>query len=379
VTDVVRFAQELSKRGYSVYPVNVHLVDGTKAPEFKPTGLDGQYIGGWKNGDYPTDPDDIARHWEGYDGIAINTGRSGLVAVDIDVKKANGFDNLAGFLEANGLVLPWTPLVVTTQSGGEHRYYRSGNIPVKSLQNALGDGVDIRAVGGVAFAPPTQVGDAAYEFVGACPHISELPAFPDAVAERLAGRDRSPGGRTQSASTLTAADREFHTKRRAEALEQVSELKDGDRHSRMLTLANTVFGATAVMGESTNEFQELFLAAYEMSGGEDIADAESIVRDAVKYVEGNPWESTFAELTGEYPSFLPESMRTEFMDRVQRKELELAAADTVKERQRERTYSQTILVGPLSGTELLAEKPEEELWLVEGLLHWEKCRAKVIG
>lgn len=147
----------------------------------------------------------------------------------------------------------------------------------------------------------------------------------------------------------------------------------------MLRLATAIFGATAVLGESIEEYRELFLTAYQVSGGDDEDDAQRVIRDVIKYVEDNPWESTFVELTGEFPNFLPESLRAEFMDRVQRKELDLAASEIVKERQRERTYSQTVLAAPISGEDLLANKPDETLWLVEGLLHWEKTRATVIG
>lgn len=381
--ETIRYAQGFARLGYSVYPVNLGYVDGKKSPEFKVTNSGGDYIGGWKHGDYPTDPDEIAKQWEGYNGVAVNTGRSGLVVVDIDVKNGvDGFTNLDEFLRDNELVLPWTPLVVTTPSGGEHRYYRAGTIPVKSLQDALGENVDTRAVGGLAFAPPTQLGDTGtfYQFDETCPHVSELPVFPDTLAELLAGAGRSrKAQRKRGSAALSQADREFHTNRRAKALEQLSRLEPGNRHEPMLRLATTIFGSTAVLGESIDEYRELFLTAYRISGGDDEADADRVIRDVIKYVDDNPWESTFVELTGEFPNFLPESLRAEFMDRVQRKELDLAAAEIVKERQRERTYSQTVLATPISGEELLANKPDETLWLVEGLLHWEKTRATVIG
>jgi hypothetical protein len=69
VSDVVYYAQQFTARGYSVYPVNIELdSNGAKVPHFKWT----PESPGWKNGQYPTDPDEIAKHWEGFDGIAIN-------------------------------------------------------------------------------------------------------------------------------------------------------------------------------------------------------------------------------------------------------------------------------------------------------------------
>ncbi len=74
----------------------------------------------------------------------------------------------------------------------------------------------------------------------------------------------------------------------------------------MLRLATAIFGATAVLGvESIEEYRELFLTAYQVSGGDDEdSDAQRVIRDVIKYVEDNAtWESTFVEATtpGSFP------------------------------------------------------------------------------
>src|SRR5690606_41844902 len=88
MSDAAYYAANLTERGYSCYPLNVSLdSNGDKSLSFK-DGL-------WAAGEYPTDPDEIREHWEGFSGLMVNTGRSGLVVVDIDVSKGKaGFDNL---------------------------------------------------------------------------------------------------------------------------------------------------------------------------------------------------------------------------------------------------------------------------------------------
>src|SRR5690606_18740696 len=96
---VTDYAAALTARGYRCYPVNVYLDErGKKRPQFKG--------GGGQKGEYPTDSEEIKRHWDGFNGIAINTGLSGIVVVDVDVKTVNGFDKL----KEAGVQLPPTPV-----------------------------------------------------------------------------------------------------------------------------------------------------------------------------------------------------------------------------------------------------------------------------
>lgn len=290
--DAVSYAIGFTNRGYSCYPVNVEIdSDGNKIPSFKPTIRDGKFYG-WKNGDYPKDSQGIRKHWEGYDGIAINTGRSRIVVVDID--KSNGKDGQLS-LRAAGISLPDTPLVVRTQSGGEHRYYRMGSIDVPCSQGELSPGVDIRGVGGVVFAPPTVVHGAgsSYSFApgaSAVP-VELLPEFPPYLAARLADRGKTsrPRGSTPQ-RPLTPDERAFHEQRIGDALKAISQLEGGRRHAGLLKYAPIVFGSALLFDRSPEEYIERIKDAYEASGGTDWRHEERTVRDSLDYAREHPYE-----------------------------------------------------------------------------------------
>lgn len=73
--------------------------------------------------------------------FGIATG-FGFIVIDVDVKKENGFANLA----AKGVELPKT-LTQTTLSGGAHFFYKT-NKQIKNSVGKLAKGVDVRSTGG---------------------------------------------------------------------------------------------------------------------------------------------------------------------------------------------------------------------------------------
>jgi hypothetical protein len=102
-------------------------------------------------------PNGVAYYWERYGrdsmpGIAM--GKSGLVAVDIDVK--NGIDGRAAFdlLLDQHEELPRCP-ATKSPSGGYHLIFRQpvGREPLGNATGALPPGIDIRGVGGQIIAP----------------------------------------------------------------------------------------------------------------------------------------------------------------------------------------------------------------------------------
>lgn len=121
-----------------------------------------------------TDPELIRLVWSsGRHGLAIATGPSRLLVVDIDVDKATGDlvgRRSIGELEDRvGARLPST-FTVATPSGGEHRYYRllgrHGGVATSSA-GRLGPGVDTRGRGGYVVAAPTVIAGAGrYRIVG---------------------------------------------------------------------------------------------------------------------------------------------------------------------------------------------------------------------
>jgi hypothetical protein len=271
---VVDFAVALSKRGYSVYPVNVALDDrGKKRPEFQGAG--------WQKGSYPTDPDAIRDHWRGYSGIAINTELSNIVLIDIDVKRVDGFAKL----RESGVQLPPTPVRVKTPSGGEHWFYRATDIPVQCSQNVLAEGVDIRAIGGIAFAPPTVVdGLGTYEFVATTGMVSahELPEFPREIAEGLK-RDRPTVQTADTRPALTFEQRSRLEKRLDRIIRDLSTMEDGNRNATMRLRLIRLFGIAMTLGEDPFAVAELVRSSYFESGGTAEHELESFIEWAQEH------------------------------------------------------------------------------------------------
>lgn len=113
-------------------------------------------------------------------GIGIATGpESGIFVLDVDItgNKA-GDETLADLTDTYG-PLPDTATVITA-SGGTHHYFRlPAGVDIRnSAATRLGPGLDIRGRGGQVVAPPTRLGDSAYEWDGGeMSEIADPPAW----------------------------------------------------------------------------------------------------------------------------------------------------------------------------------------------------------
>lgn len=118
--------------------------------------------------------------WE-YGSVALDTGKSGLVVVDLDCSGAK--NGLAAWAEVGGLSAAY---VVATPSGGAHLYYAADpDRPVGiDSRGKVAHGVDVRGIGGLVIAPPSADWRGAYRGTGAADwkHLSPVP---DIVAERV--------------------------------------------------------------------------------------------------------------------------------------------------------------------------------------------------
>jgi len=136
--------------------------------------------------DATPDPDAVRNLWERFPGtsVAIATGLSGLVVVDIDPR--NGGDATLAALEADHGELD--TVSATTGGGGTHYYYRSPvPIVIPSRANALGPGVDVKASGGYVIAPPSihESGSTYRWNGGGSPFQRDPEALPDWMLKRL--------------------------------------------------------------------------------------------------------------------------------------------------------------------------------------------------
>lgn len=268
-------AQGYADLGYHCIPVNVTLA---------PNGVDKLFdMPSWRDGR----KFNLRSDWEGYSGIALNTGASGVVVVDIDY--GNGKDGHAGLAEA-GIELPDTPIRATSRSGGEHRFYRLGSTPVKSSSGALAQDVDIRAEGGMlVISPTTVVGhpDQAYRWhdgVTAVP-VADLPVFPEELAQKLEIQSQRKISFPQSFSIVdvTPEQREWALSKMSLKLSDIAEAGDGERNRVLGHAVTRIIGLAKTIGEDLMEWSQKIVAAYHESGGDDEAQAVRWVGSAVRY------------------------------------------------------------------------------------------------
>jgi len=149
-----------------------------------------------KNGllDATLDEEQIRKWWGMWPeaNIAIATGQSGLVVVDIDPRHGGDPDDLATTFGRD----IFSTVTAATGGGGWHLVYRCPpGVPVANVNNSprftgpLGPGVDIRASGGYIVAPPSlHASGASYEWDVDMSPFDLVPArLPDKLLDVLVG------------------------------------------------------------------------------------------------------------------------------------------------------------------------------------------------
>lgn len=185
-TDALTAALAYAGAGISVLPVQ----RGTKDP--------GSVVGrGWPQKS-SRDPAQIAAWFAGTDyGIAIDTGASGLVVIDVDNPAL-----LPGWLQ-DALTTSGAPYQSTRPDTPGRGHYVFGQPPAKIVgcgKDALtGMGLDVKGDGGVVIAEPTvHPGGGQYRWV----LTGRIPVLPDVIAGKLSDRR---GERVGAASSVEVA------------------------------------------------------------------------------------------------------------------------------------------------------------------------------
>lgn len=184
--ELLRYALDYARAGYYVFPLTVLLDDNGKKRLIIPFT---RHDGGWTGAS--TRDEDTIRDWfsiprRGMKGLGIDTGKSGIVAIDLDVN-----DRVNGVEEWNKLPAQQeTPMTVRTRSGGIHRFYRD---PSGRIRNSAGDvapGIDIRGAGGFVIAPPTRVfgSDGVYTLGGELVPVADLPELTPGMIDIITAR-----------------------------------------------------------------------------------------------------------------------------------------------------------------------------------------------
>jgi hypothetical protein len=183
----VATALDLAGMGWPVAPVTLRRnpATGRKMPT---------YHGRWDELS-TADPDAIHQWWIRHGdtiGFVVDTGKAGIVAVDLDVKPDAEIDAPRWWAEQG---LPVSPMRVATPGDGLHLYWRARpGEPIANSSGKLAPGVDIRGVGGHLYAPGTRVIDddsPPWTLLDAPLPPNALPVLPDEVYELLPRSARS--------------------------------------------------------------------------------------------------------------------------------------------------------------------------------------------
>jgi hypothetical protein len=165
-TNLRAWALHFAARGWYVFPIT----PGAKAPPV---------IDRWETR-ASTDPDQIHRWWQHTaHAIGIATGPSGLVVIDLDIRKHGqpvpdrwatlGISSGAGVLRvlARQHGTSVTPTyAVTTPSGGWHLYYTTPpGTQLRNTHDVIGWKIDTRAHGGYVVAPGCFVPPSGYQLI----------------------------------------------------------------------------------------------------------------------------------------------------------------------------------------------------------------------
>ncbi|MFE2987955.1 bifunctional DNA primase/polymerase [Streptomyces sp. NPDC059262] len=225
--------------------------------------------------------------------IGIATGPSGLLVVDLDVRKPeeqegtpDGVESLLALCERAGQTLPPT-YQVRTPSGGQHLYFtQPDGMRLHSSAGRLGHHIDTRGWGGYVVAPGSTTPHGTYTVTDESP-VAPLPAW---LADLLAERPKPDPHtvmtpvRDGTKAAQVALDRECTVIRAA-----------GD-HSRNNTLHKSTckvarFVAWGNISRSTVE--EAIQAAGE-STGLSVAECTTTIRSAMDWIltHATPREAT---------------------------------------------------------------------------------------
>lgn len=250
---LIEAALDYAARGWHVFP----LVPNSKRPAI-PSHSAGECDGsdpycaeghlGWEERS-TVDSDEIHAMWaSSRHGIAIATGPSSLLVLDIDVSKSSGettgMHSLAELEARCGHRVPERTFTVATPSGGQHRYFGlhpdMSDLPTTTT-GRLGVGLDTRGRGGYVVAPPTSL-SAGASYRVAC---STAPATaPRWLIDELLASQRSSGhqgtGRARSGCVVRHADRYVQAAIDGEIERVVSAQIGGRNHA--LFLASIALG-----------------------------------------------------------------------------------------------------------------------------------------
>lgn len=175
--------------------------------------------------------------------IGIDTGKSGIYVIDVDIKKgkegAKSFDALDLMYDFPNTIVSITP------TGGRHHIYKSPMQPLGNTVETLGKGLDTRGWGGYIVAPGSIIDGKEYYFT---PDSPMTPAdFPEWIGEKL--KEHRIASKQNNRNDKLSEDREDDIARAKEWLINVAEYavegSGGDHHTFSVAAKLREFGLSA--------------------------------------------------------------------------------------------------------------------------------------
>lgn len=187
--ELITHALNYARAGYYVFPLTV-MWDESRGK--KKLIIPFPKAEAWD--EESTTDESTIREWfatprRGMKGLGIDTGKSGIVAVDLDV--SNGRAGPSQWSE-----LPEqqpTPMLINTHSGGLHRFYRDPTGRITNSAGEIAPDIDIRGNGGFVITAPTRVWgtDHAYTLDSTITAVSDLPELTPGMIEVITARQDS--------------------------------------------------------------------------------------------------------------------------------------------------------------------------------------------
>ncbi|MGW3313352.1 bifunctional DNA primase/polymerase [Streptomyces sp. NPDC001073] len=280
-------ALETAAHGWHVFP----LRPGTKQPALH--GADrcittGDCAGGhlkWEQR-ASTDPHRIAQCWENHPAnIAIATGPSNLLVVDLDVPKDQngkgssdtpcGATTFRALCERAGHAVPDT-YRVRTPSGGQHLYFTApAGLRLSNTAGTIGELIDTRAWGGYVVAAGSTTPAGAYEALSA-PVAAPVPAWLLSVLQPAPRAVQAPSG------PVTAQSSSYVDTALANETWNVATAQHGGREAALFRAARAL-GRLVAWGDLPRHVVEQALQEAGESTGLTAAECRSTLRSALNW------------------------------------------------------------------------------------------------
>ncbi|WP_181128758.1 bifunctional DNA primase/polymerase [Rathayibacter sp. AY1H2] len=148
---LVKHALRAAGAGFSVFPLRAL----SKRPQLER----------WQKRS-TTDTTTIEAWWSKWPdaNVAIDTGKSGILVIDLDVDSEGSLEPaLAEWKAVAGDFIP--SVVATTPSGGRHFYLRDPGSGLRNTVKVVGAHLDVRAEGGYVVAPGSVLPSGVYRWV----------------------------------------------------------------------------------------------------------------------------------------------------------------------------------------------------------------------